>query len=136
MLDQLLEDFRKATESALQMQQEMFKHSTQQWLAAPQNAGASAEWARSLQKQWMELSIEMLNKHREALESTYRTGIQVIEQGFRVSEAKSSEEYRRIVEELWRQLLKTFMERSESQLRDLQKWTEQSFEMAQKAAAA
>jgi hypothetical protein len=136
MLDQLVEDFRKATESALQMQQEMYRHCTQQWLAGPQNAGVSAEWARTMQKRWMEMSLEMLHKHREALESTYLSGIQVIEQTFRVSEAKSSEEYRRIVEDLWRQLLKTFMERSESQLRDFQKWAEQSFEVAQKATAA
>ena len=77
----------------------------------------------------------MLNKHKEGLESTYSSGIQAIEQTFRLSEAKSSEESRRMVEDLWRQLLKTSMDQSEAQLREFRKMAEKSFETAQKAAA-
>jgi hypothetical protein len=135
MFNRMFEDFSKASESSLQLQQEMLRVWTQQWLSAPQNLGISADLARTLEKRWIELAIEMLNKHREALESTYASGIQVIEQTFRLSEAKSSEEYQRMVEDLWRQLFKSSMDRSEAQMQDFRKWAEKSFEMAQKAAA-
>src|SRR5262245_27629914 len=99
MFEMLFETFRKASESSLEMQQEMFKQWTQQWVAVPSGAGApSTEWGRNLQKRWAELTLETLNKHREALDSAYRSGIQVIEESFRTSEAKSSEDYRRMVE--------------------------------------
>jgi hypothetical protein len=135
MLNQLFEDFSKASESALQMQQEMLRVWAQQWQSVPQSAGISAETARALEKRWIELAIEMFNKHKETLESTYASGIQVIEQTFRLSEAKSSEDYRRMLEDLWRQLFKASMDRSEAQLQDFRRWAEKSFEMAEKAAA-
>lgn len=131
MFDQMFEDFYKASESSLQMQQEIFKHWTQQWLSA-QPDGREGEF-RTFQKRWGEFTVEILNKHRESIETTYKAGIQLIEQAFRTSEAKSPEDYRRIVEDLWRQLLQTFRNQSETQLRDFQKWAEKSFEMAQKA---
>lgn len=135
MLNQLFEDFSKASESTLQMQQEMLRVWTQQWLSVPQSAGISAEMTRSFEKRWSELAIEMLNKHKETLESTYASGIQVIEQTFRLSGAKSSDEYLRMLEDLWRQSFKSSMDRSEAQLQDFRKWAEKSFEMAEKAAA-
>src|SRR5215470_1189280 len=99
MFDQVLDSFRRASESSLQMQQEMFKHWSQQWLAGPPNvAGVSTEWTRNVQKRWGELTIEMLNKHRAAVDSTYSAGIQAVEQALRVGEARSTEDYRRMVE--------------------------------------
>ena len=134
MLDQMMDGFRKATESSLQIQQEIFKQWTQQWMSGPPNiAGASTEWTRTVQKRWMELIIEMLNKHRASLDAAYASGIQAIEQTFRISEAKSSDDYRRIVEEIWRKLFETLKSQSEIQFRDFQRWSEQSFDIAQKA---
>jgi hypothetical protein len=135
MFDQMFEDFHKASESSLHMQQEVFKNLAQQWLS-PTFLGVSAERSRAMQKQWMELAIEMLHKHRESLEATYKSGIQVIEQTFHVSEAKSPEEYRRLVEGLWRQLLDIFKNHSETQLREFQNWAEKSFESARKATVS
>lgn len=135
MLNQLFEDFSKASESSLQMQKEMMRFWTQQCLSAPQSAGLSTEVARTLEKRWIEISVDMLNKHKEALESTYASGIQMIERSFRLSEAKSPEEYRHMVEDLWRQLVKISMDRSETQLQDFKKWAEKSFEVAQEVTA-
>lgn len=133
MLEQPFEGFRKASESSLQLQQELFKHWAQQWMATPPSVGASTEWARNFQKRWIELTLDSLNKHRESLEAAYRSGIQLIEQAFRVSEAKSSEDYRKIAEDLWKKLFDTFKAQSETQLRELLKWAESSFDMAQKS---
>lgn len=135
MFDLLFETFRKASESSMQMPLDMYKAWTQQWMAAqPSAAGASVEWTRSFQKRWTDFTIESLNKHRESLDSIYRSGIQLIEQTFRVSEAKSSDEYRQIVEDLWRKLLEVFKEQSETQVRDFQTWASKTIEI-QRASA-
>ena len=136
MFDQMMDGFRKATESSLQIQQEIFKQWTQQWMSAQPSlsgASASAEWTRSIQKRWMDLTIEMLNKHRASLDAMYASGIQAIEQSFRIAEAKSSEDYRRIIDELWHRLFDALKGQLENQFRDFQRWSEQSFDIAQKA---
>jgi hypothetical protein len=137
MLDQLLDSVRKATESSFQIQQDMLKHWSQQWLLAPSAAaGASTEWGRAFQKRWFEFAIEMMNKHRESLDATYKMGIEVLEQTLHATEAKSPEEQRRIAEELWRKVLDTVKAQNETQFQDFQKWTERSFEFAQGAPPA
>jgi hypothetical protein len=136
MFDQLFESYRKASESWLQMQQDTLRQLTQQWMATPQNAaGVSTEWTRTFQKRWVDLTLEILNKHRESLDSMYKAGIQIIEQTFRVSEAKSSDDYRHMVEDLWRKLFETFKSQSETQMREFQSWTEKSIEIVQNPPA-
>jgi hypothetical protein len=132
MFDQLLDGVRKASESSLQMQQEMLKHLTQQWLSVPPNAGGvSADLGRTFQKRWLDMALEMLTKQRETMDSTYKAGIQLLDQSFRVTEAKSSDDYRRMIEEMWRKSFETFKDQSESQFRDFQKWSEKSAQMVQ-----
>jgi hypothetical protein len=136
MFDQMMDGFRKATESSLQIQQEVFKQWTQQLMSAQPNMnGASADSTRTMQKRWIELTLEMLNKHRASIDAMYASGIQAIEQSFRITDAKSSDEYRRIVDELWHKLFDTLKSQLETQFRDVQRWSEQSFEIAQKAQA-
>ena len=131
MFDLLFESFRKASESSMQVPMDILKNLTQQ---LPSASGAGMEWSKTFQKRWAEFAIESQNKHRESMDSTYRTGIQLIEQTFRVSDVKSSADYQKIVEELWRKLLDVFKEQSEAQVRDLQAWATKSFEM-QRASA-
>ena len=133
MFEQAFEGFRRASESSLQLQQELFRTWAQQWLSTPPNVGVSTEWGRTFQKRWTELTIELLNKHRESIETAYKSGIELAEHAFRVSDAKSSEDYRRIAEEMWRKLFETLKIQSENQLRDFLKLAESSFDMAQKA---
>jgi hypothetical protein len=136
MFDHLFESYRKASESWLQMQQDTFRQLAQQWLSTPQAAtGASTEWNRNFQKRWLDLALDILEKHRESLDSMYKSGIQIIEQTFRVSEAKTSEEYRKIVEDLWRKLFETFKTQSETQFREFQGWAEKSMDIVENAQA-
>jgi chromosomal replication initiation ATPase DnaA len=135
MFDQAFESFRKASESSLQMQQDMIKYWSQQSLSAPPNvAGASTDWSRTFQKHWLELTVEILNRHRESLDSTYRSAIQAIEQTFHASEAKSSEDYHHLVEDVLRKAFETVKGQSERQFGDLQKWAAKSFEVIQKVS--
>jgi hypothetical protein len=135
MFDQIFDTVRKSSESSLQMQQDLMKYWSQQWSTPQAGAGAtSPDWGRSFQKRWVELALEILNRHRESLDATYKVAIQVLEQSAHVSDAKSTEEYRRLVEDVSRKLFETLKEQSETQFGDLQKWTARSFEMMQKAA--
>jgi hypothetical protein len=129
MLDALCESFRKASESSLQIQQDVVKHWAQQWqaTASTATAAAPAEWSRTVQQRWLEVTLDLMNQHREAIDSAYRSGIQIVEQAFRISEAKSSEDYRRMAEDLWRKLFEVFKGQSEIQFRDFQTLAEKSF---------
>jgi hypothetical protein len=136
MLDQVIESFRKASESSMQMQQDLFKRWTQQWFTTTSGNGTAtaAEWGGPLQRRSMDLAIEALNKHRESLEATYRSNIQVLEQAFRVSEARSPEDCRRMIEDLWRNVLAIMKDQSETQFRELMRWTEKLFEVTPRPA--
>jgi hypothetical protein len=141
MFDLLFSTFRKATESTLQLPVEFFKTWTQQLLTMQPRAtgapygGTPYEWSRQLQKRSNELVIETLHKNRETLDATYRAGIQLIEQTFRLSDAKSSEEIRQVSEDLWRKLLDVVKQQSDAQVRDFQSWASRTIEIQQKSAA-
>ena len=135
MIDQVFDNFRKASESTVQLQQEFFKQWTSQWTAgAPTLPGVSidaAAWtqqAHTFQKRWLETLTEMMNKHRESLDAQYKAGIRAIEESFRVNEAKSPDDYRRMTEELWRKGFENLKSSTETQIRDFQaaaqKWCE------------
>lgn len=137
MYDQLFETYRKTSESWLQMQQDMFRNMMQQWLSASPNAtGAATDWNRTFQKRFLDLAIEILNRQRQSLDSTYKSAIEILEQSSRVSEAKTAEEYRRGVEDLWRRWFESVKTQSESQFRDVQNWAGKSLEIVQNSAQA
>jgi hypothetical protein len=137
MFDQLVDGFRKASESTLQMQQEMLKQWTRMWLSASSSGvGTASDWNRTSQRRWLELGLEMLHKHREAIDSTYKAGIDIIGQTFNVTEAKSSDDYRKTVEDLWRKLFDLQKSQAENQFRDFQAWFDKTAGMVQDAPRA
>jgi hypothetical protein len=131
MFDQFFDTFRKAAESSLQMQNEMLKYWSQQWASAMPNAPADATDAGQTQRnRFVDLSIELLNKHRESIDAAYTAGIQMIQQTFRASDARSPDDYRNMVEGLWRKLFETFKTQAETQFDAFQKWSTKSAEAA------
>ena len=137
MFDQLVDGVRKATESSVQMQQEMFRNLTRAWTsAAPGDGGGAGDFGRSAQKRWLELTIELLNKHRETLDSTYKMAIQILEQSLHLSEATSLNDSRKQAEDLWRKIFDAQKERAESQLRDFQTLFDKSAGLFQPASQA
>jgi hypothetical protein len=136
MWDQVFDSYRKACESAIQMQQESFKQWTQPWPTLPSNgAGVSTEWLQTIHKRWLELTTSTLNRNRESLDALSKAGIQALEDTFHLGQAKSPEEYRRMVEELWRKNFDGLKGLFEAQVRDFQKAAESWFEMLSKAKA-
>jgi hypothetical protein len=152
MFDMILENYRKATESTLKLQQDMLRNWTMQWPQtfgaqmfglpmmggpAPTSAMPGSAWLEqmsSAQKKWAETVTDMLNKHRESLDAQYKAGIRTIEEAFKVSEAKDPAQFRRLTEELWRQSFDCLKTVAESQMRDVQAAMQKMYEVASKTA--
>jgi hypothetical protein len=129
MLDHLMELSRKATESSLQTQQTLLRHWTQGWLST--SSGMSTDWGANVRSRWIELTVEVFNKHREALEATCKASLETMEKAFRTYEARSTEASLHAAEEVWKTILETIHGQAESQLRDIRALSERLLEMAQ-----
>ncbi len=143
MFEQVFDNFRKASETTLQAQQDLFHQWMSQWPMIPMESTAAGnkvavnEQARSFQKQWTDTATALMTKHCEALDAQYRAGIRTIEAALRTSEAKSPEEFRRLTEELWRKSFEVLKQTIENQIRDFQiaveKWSELMTQTSSKA---
>jgi hypothetical protein len=136
MYDQMFDSYRKASESWLQMQQELLKNVVHPPLSAPgAGGGAAADWTRNVQKRGTELAVEILNRQRVSTEALYKSVIALLERSAQISEAKSPEDYRRVTEELWKTWFETVTSQSETQFRDIQNFAGLSLEIARGAQA-
>jgi hypothetical protein len=153
MFNMLLENYRKATEATMKLQQDMLRNWTLQW---PQMFGAQtfgsplmgmptansampgAAWLEhfsAAQKKWAETVTEMLNKHRESLDAQYKAGIRAIEEAFKLGEAKDPQQFRRLTEELWKQSFECLKTVAEAQMRDVHSVMQKFYETASKTAS-
>jgi hypothetical protein len=143
MFDQVLDCFRKATDSTIQIQQEMFRQWVQQLSQVPGVPTPGSllvngwnDQVHVIQKKWSQTVTDMLNKHRENLDAQYRAGIRIIEEAFRVAEAKDPEQFRKLTEALWRQSFECLKTTIETQMRDFQAAAEKGIEAVSKGATA
>ena len=143
MLDQVFDNVRKATETTLQAQQDLFRQWMTQWPmypitpTTPTGPNGVNEQVRTFQRQWTDSVTALMTKHCEALDVQYRAGIKTIEDALRTTEAKSPEEFRKLTEELWRKSFEVLKQTIENQLRDFQAAIERwSDLMTQKGAKA
>ncbi|MBV8676645.1 MAG: hypothetical protein JO355_05680 [Planctomycetaceae bacterium] len=127
MLDQILHQLRKTTESTIQLQHELSRQWIRHWsplagATTPEAPAAPGPTAPGLapQGQWADALSDLLNRHREDLESVYRAGIDAIEDAFRAAETKDPTQLLTLTEELWWQAFATLRTAAESQVRDLQ----------------
>ena len=143
MFEQVFDSFRKASETTLQAQQELFHQWMSRWPMfpmeppTPDDKVVVTEQARSFQREWTDIVTALMTKHCEALDAQFRTGIHVIEDALRTAEAKSPEEFRRLTEELWRKSFEVLRQTIENQIRDFQieieKWSELMTQKSSKA---
>ena len=160
MVDKILENYSKAVESTLKLQQEMLRNWTMQWspfgtqvfelpltgtsTSASATPAASATetpataWLEQLstaQRKWAEAFADMLKRHQETLDEEYRAGIRAIDDAFRVGEARSPEQFQRLSEELWRRNCEVLKTAVASQMHDVQSVMEKWYEAARLGAA-
>jgi len=143
MFEQIFENFRKATETTLQAQQDLFRQWMSQWPSIPiespvtDDKGKVSEQVQSFQKEWSDGVMALMTRHCEALDAQYRAGIGTIEDALRTTEAKSPEEFCKLTEELWRKSFEVLKQTIENQVRDFQvaveKWSELMTQKGSKA---
>ena len=143
MFDQVLDNLRKATDSTIQVQQEMFRQWFQLWTQVPGIptpgtvlASNVNDQVQAFQRKWSQTVTDMLDKHRETLDSQYRAGIRTIEDAFRVGEAKDPAQFRKLTEQLWRNSFDCLKTAMEAQLRDFQAAAEKALEAMSKGGEA
>lgn len=125
MFDQLFDGFRKASESSIVAQQEMIKQWVQQWPTASLSAAGSAiERNSEFHKRWVESATGTLTRQRELLDTACKSGVQLIEQAARLSDARSPDDFRKIVEDLWRKMFQGLKDQSEAQFVELKNASE------------
>ena len=127
MFDQAFESLRKATESSISLQQEMFRKWMSLWPGMSVSTHGFTE-LQKLQKKWVDVVSELVKKRNESLEAQFKAGLQNIEEAFRLAEAKDPEELRTKTIELWQKTFDCLRQASEAQLHDFQnavtKWVE------------
>jgi hypothetical protein len=125
MFDQLFDGFRKASESSIVAQQEMIKQWVQQWPTASLSAAGSAiERNSEFHKRWVESATSTLTRQRELLDNACKSGVQLIEQAARLSDARSPDDFRKLMEELWRKMFQGMKDQSEAQFVELKNASE------------
>lgn len=128
MFDQMFESLRKATETTVQMQQETFKKWVALWPGTPPAPPSWGPQFQQFQTKWTEAVHELLKKQQTAIEVPFKAGMETIEKGFKVGEAKNTEELRGKLLELWQKCFESFRQVYEAQLGDfkvaMEKWAE------------
>jgi hypothetical protein len=128
MFDPIIDSLRKATESTMQVQQEMFKKWASLWPGMPTAPADWTEQMRRFQKNWTEFVEETLKKQRAALEGQFAVGRKNFEAALALTELKDPQELRAKTLELWQQALDALRQTFETQVHDFQatiaRWTE------------
>jgi hypothetical protein len=128
MYEQVLESFRKATESNVQMQQELFKKWFGLWPGVPAAPVNFGEHAKQFQKNWAETFNETIKRQQELADKQFKIGLENIEKAFQLGEAKTPEELRTKTLELWKACFTGLKQAYEAQFNSfqagVQKWTE------------
>jgi len=136
MFEQAFENLRRATESTIQAQQEMFRKWASLWPGVSPYTPAWGEQVQKFQKKWSEAVAELLKKRHESLEAQFNAGLKNIEETFHLADAKDPEELRAKTLELWRKSFDYIRTTSEAQLKDFQAAVEKWTELVTKNAAA
>ena len=127
MFEAVFDTLRKATDSTIQMQQELFN----KWVGVVPSALPVAPPVgdpAKLQKKWVQTFAELFHKQRESMEAQFSDGLRNIEEAFRLAGAKDPEELRARTIELWQKTFELLRQTYEARAHDFQeavtKWAE------------
>jgi len=134
VLDDVFHNIRKAAETNVKMQQEMFQHWTHFWpVSTPQSV--FVDKIREFQKQCCNTVSDLARKHRDVIDKQYQAAVESLDAALRVIESTNPEEYRRRSEQLCRKTIDSMREISETALREFQDVSAKFMELATKASS-
>jgi hypothetical protein len=130
--DRVYDDFRKATEATLQIQQDLFRQWVTFWPAFPKVQPSWVEQFQQFQKKWTQASAELTRKYLEAWDKQYKAGVESLEGALRMAEAKDPAELRQLVLGLWHKSFDSLKELAQTQVHNFQTTFERCMEPVQK----
>jgi hypothetical protein len=124
------ENVRKAAETAMKMQQDMFDQWTKMWPGMAQPKDDVVGRIQKFQKDWANTVNDMTRKQREIWEEQCRAGVESLHEAFHLTSSKDPAELREHFESLFRKTMDGIKTLSETQMRNfqdaMQKWSELS----------
>jgi len=136
MYEQMFDSWRKAAEQGLHMQQEMIRFWTNGLSGLPRAAMPMnlTDQLQKVQKEWTQGMSDMTRKYQEAWESHYKSGIKVLEDLFKMPEARNPDELRRRTEEFYRKSFEYMRDLSQTQVREFQSAMEKWMDVLKRPA--
>jgi hypothetical protein len=139
MFDVVSESFRKATETSVQVQMELFKKWVQMWPGVPNGApvfgGEYAQKIQQFQQQSAETVKNLMQRQRDAVEASFKLGLQNIEKAFQIGEVKTVDEMRTRMVEMWQKCFDSLRQICEIPMTEFQAATEKWIKLMTKPAA-
>jgi hypothetical protein len=120
MFERVFENLRTATETSLQMQQDLVKKWVSLWPGMAPAPKAGSDPIQSAQKKWMDFMTETVKRQRETMEAQFGAGLKNIEAAFSLAQAKDPEELRARTVELWQKSFDCLRKLYEAQVHDFQ----------------
>lgn len=128
VFEEVFQNIRKAAETSLKMQQEVYSQWAGMWPGVPTQQSAWLNQMQGFRKQWVDTISTLARTHRDVVERQYQAALESLDAALSVSDATSPEEFRRRSEQLCRKSLDCMKEMTESQIREFQqaitKWTD------------
>jgi hypothetical protein len=133
VFEQVFENFRKAAESTLEVQQDLFRQWTALWPGFPKVQTPVPERMQQFHKEWTQATAEMTRKYMEMWDRQYKAGLESLEEAFRLGEVKDPAELRKKMMEMWQKNFGCLKELAEAQMRNFHTAVEKWVELAKKA---
>lgn len=130
-LEQVGENFRKASEAGLKLQQDLIKQATKEWPKFTES-NLGSDQVQGKVKEWRESLRGMMERYRTALNADFEAGIQSLDEAFQVSEAKDFEDYRDQLKELFRKNYETLKNMAEVNVQEYKTTVEEWMELTKK----
>jgi hypothetical protein len=115
----IIDSVRKATESSVALQQELFRKWVSFWPGMPVSVIPFDE-LQKVQKKWVEMVCELFQRENNILAVQFKSGFGAIEKLCRLAEAKDAEQLRSKTMELWQKTFDDLWLLSDAQLRGFQ----------------
>lgn len=115
MLEQVVDNLKKATETTLNVQKEMFEKWVALWPGTPAVGNKLPEQAQQAQKRWVEFVSDLVQKQKEVLEKQFQAGIKNLE-NFKLTEVKGPEQFQAQTMELWKKSFDCLRQAYEAQM--------------------
>ena len=120
VFEQVFDHLKKAAETNIEMQQELFRQWGAQWPGFPEPQSAWVERAQKFQKDWAMTVKELLSKHRETLDQQYGLAIDSLEEAFRALQSSDPQEFAKRCETLCRKSLEALRDVGDAQMKETQ----------------